>query len=360
MAEATRAIVDAANQKGPERVVMLSSFAVARDRLTPVTKLVNGIAMGSQIKDETAGEEVLRASSVDWTNVYATKLTNGPKTEARVVPESEKVGMSQKISRAGVASFLLQAATEDLSGRSASSSPDDTAVRQIGISSLEPSSGLEPETPSLPWSGGAAPCYPALETDQSQPGSARLRAGTADGAIADSSRLPRAESSWSEPQHEQARSTAGSGPPRPRHNCWLPPPTPLRCQAAWAGLAGLRGLLGTGAPAPCPSVLGPAGHTQDHAAKPCGKNQVLAVPAEHAERFEGASLARIWRTTPASAARLAPPTCRRCRLWAMRRAAAARPGLVCEGVSDGLVGQSSFQFVSAAPVIGHSAAYRCR
>ena len=28
--------------------------------------------------------------------------------------------------------------------------------------------------------------------------------------------------------------------------------------------------------------------------------------------------------------------------------------------SDGLFGQSSFQFVSAAPVIGHSAAYRCR
>jgi hypothetical protein len=50
--------------------------------------------------------------------VYPTKLTNGPKTEARVVPESEKVRMSQKISRAGVASFLLQAATEDLSSRS--------------------------------------------------------------------------------------------------------------------------------------------------------------------------------------------------------------------------------------------------
>jgi hypothetical protein len=34
--------------------------------------------------------------------------------------------------------------------------------------------------------------------------------------------------------------------------------------------------------------------------------------------------------------------------------------LVCKGVSDGLFGQSSFQFVSAAPVIGHSAEYRCR
>ncbi len=118
MTEATRAIVDAAKQKGPERVVMLSSFVAARDRLTPVTKVVTGIAMSSQIKDKTAGEEILRASGLDWTIVYPTKLTNGPKTEARVVPESEKVGASQKISRAGVASFLLQAATEDLYSRS--------------------------------------------------------------------------------------------------------------------------------------------------------------------------------------------------------------------------------------------------
>ena len=38
--------------EGPERVVMLSSFAVARDRLTPVAKVVTGIAMGSQIKGQ--------------------------------------------------------------------------------------------------------------------------------------------------------------------------------------------------------------------------------------------------------------------------------------------------------------------
>jgi uncharacterized protein YbjT (DUF2867 family) len=117
MTEATRAIVDAAKQQGPKRVVMLSSFAVARGRLTPVTKVVTGMAMSSQIKDKTAGEEVLRASSLDWTIVYPTRLTNGPKTDARVVPESEKVRLSQTISRAGVASFLLQAATEDLYSR---------------------------------------------------------------------------------------------------------------------------------------------------------------------------------------------------------------------------------------------------
>jgi uncharacterized protein YbjT (DUF2867 family) len=118
MTEATRAIVDAAEQKGPERVVMLSSFAVARDRLTPITKVVTGIAMSTQIKDKAAGEEVLRASRLDWTIVYPTKLTNRPETEARVVPDTEKVGILQKISRASVASFLLQAATDDLYSRS--------------------------------------------------------------------------------------------------------------------------------------------------------------------------------------------------------------------------------------------------
>src|SRR6476619_3588445 len=87
MTEATRAIVDAAKQKGPERIVMLSSFVAARDRLTPVTKVVTGIAMGSQIKDKTAGEEILPTGGLDWRIVSPAKLTNGPKTEARIVPE---------------------------------------------------------------------------------------------------------------------------------------------------------------------------------------------------------------------------------------------------------------------------------
>jgi uncharacterized protein YbjT (DUF2867 family) len=117
IAETTRAVVAAAEQAGPDRIVMLSSFAVARDRLKPVSKLVTRMAMGSQIKDKTAGEEVLRASGLDWTIVYATLLTNGPKTEPKVVPETEKVGMSQRISRADVASFLLQAATDGLYSR---------------------------------------------------------------------------------------------------------------------------------------------------------------------------------------------------------------------------------------------------
>jgi uncharacterized protein YbjT (DUF2867 family) len=112
IADAARAIVDAAKQDGTPRIIMLSSFAVDRDRLKPAAKLMSGMAMGAMIKDKTAGEETLRASGLDWTIAYATMLTNGPKTAATVVPETTKVGMSQKISRADVASFLLQAATD--------------------------------------------------------------------------------------------------------------------------------------------------------------------------------------------------------------------------------------------------------
>jgi len=118
IAEAARAIVAVATQQGPQRVVMLSSFAVERDRLTPITRLVTRMAMSSQIKDKAAGEEALRASGLDWTIVYPTKLTNGPKTEPRVVPETRKVGLSQQISRADVAAFLLQTAADGLYSRS--------------------------------------------------------------------------------------------------------------------------------------------------------------------------------------------------------------------------------------------------
>jgi uncharacterized protein YbjT (DUF2867 family) len=117
MAAATSAIVATAKQDGPQRVIMMSSFAVERDRLTPAYKLLTRMTMGDQIKDKAAGEDALRTSGLDWTIVYATKLTNGPKTEPQVVPETKKVGISQKISRATAASFLLQAATDGLYSR---------------------------------------------------------------------------------------------------------------------------------------------------------------------------------------------------------------------------------------------------
>jgi uncharacterized protein YbjT (DUF2867 family) len=112
IADSTPAIVAAARQTGVSRVVVLSSFAVERDRLNAVSRLLSGIVIGPVIKDHSAGEIVLRQSGLDWTIVYASLLTDGPASgSVDVLPESAKRRMSEKISRADVAAWMVQAAT---------------------------------------------------------------------------------------------------------------------------------------------------------------------------------------------------------------------------------------------------------
>lgn len=111
IAEATRAILGAAKAEGAPRVVMMSSFAAQPDRLKGMAKLISGATTGAKMKDKAAGEKALRGSNFRWTIVYATLLSNGPMQGVKVVPESAKVGMSDRISRADAASFLLEAAT---------------------------------------------------------------------------------------------------------------------------------------------------------------------------------------------------------------------------------------------------------
>jgi uncharacterized protein YbjT (DUF2867 family) len=112
IADSTRAIVAAARAAGISRVVVLSSWLVERDRMDAATRLLTGIAMGQLIRDKSAGEQLLRGSDLDWTIVYPSILTDGPADgSVAVLPERAKRGMSQKISRADVAAWLVQAAT---------------------------------------------------------------------------------------------------------------------------------------------------------------------------------------------------------------------------------------------------------
>jgi uncharacterized protein YbjT (DUF2867 family) len=112
IADSTPAIVAAARQSGVSRVVVLSSFAVERDRVNAVSRLLSGLVIGPVIKDHSAGEKVLRQSDLDWTIVYASVLTDGPASgSVEVLPERAKRRMSEKISRADVAAWLVQAAT---------------------------------------------------------------------------------------------------------------------------------------------------------------------------------------------------------------------------------------------------------
>lgn len=109
--DSTSAIVAAARQTGVRRVVVLSSWLVQGDRMSPVLRLATGIAMRGLIKDKSAGEQLLHQSDLDWTIVYASMLGDGPATGSTVLPESAGWRLSQRISRADVAACLMQAAT---------------------------------------------------------------------------------------------------------------------------------------------------------------------------------------------------------------------------------------------------------
>ena len=112
IADSTRAIVAAALERGVSRVVVLSTFAAERDRLNGGTRLLTGIGMGAMLKDKSAGEAMLRRSDLEWTIVYASLLSDGPVSGSVVVlPEGAKRGLSQKISRADVAAWMVEAAT---------------------------------------------------------------------------------------------------------------------------------------------------------------------------------------------------------------------------------------------------------
>jgi uncharacterized protein YbjT (DUF2867 family) len=112
IADSTQAIVAAARKTGVSRVVVLSTFAAERDRLGVGTRLLTGIGMGAMLKDKSAGEEMLRHSDLEWTIAYASVLSDGPvEGSVAVLPDGAKRRLSDRISRADVAEWMLEAAT---------------------------------------------------------------------------------------------------------------------------------------------------------------------------------------------------------------------------------------------------------
>lgn len=111
--DATRAVIAGAATSGVRRIVMLSSFAVLRDRLSGPAKLMSSVAMGAIVRDKAAAEDLLRGSDLDWTIMHAVRLTNGPATgHATALPDTTTLRMGATISRADVAASLLAAAAD--------------------------------------------------------------------------------------------------------------------------------------------------------------------------------------------------------------------------------------------------------
>src|SRR5216683_914163 len=85
-----------------------SAVSRALEGADAVIRLLTGIAMGGVIKDKSAGEQLLRRSDLDWTIVYASLLNDGPANGfVTVLPEHANRSMSEKISRADVAAWMV-------------------------------------------------------------------------------------------------------------------------------------------------------------------------------------------------------------------------------------------------------------
>jgi putative NADH-flavin reductase len=149
IADSTRAIVAAARMTGVSRAVVLSTFAAQRDRLNAGTRLLTGIGMGAMLKDKSAGEEMLRQSDLEWTVVYASILSDDPVNGSVVVlPEGAKRRMSERISRADVAAWMLQAATTGQHSRNGVGVTGST--RTVETSRTDPNpSGVEAATAAI-------------------------------------------------------------------------------------------------------------------------------------------------------------------------------------------------------------------
>jgi uncharacterized protein YbjT (DUF2867 family) len=115
----TAALIKAAGEAGVRRVVMMSTFMLAPNFKWGILKPFALYYKGMN-DDKRAGEEALKKSPLDWTIVYATRLTDGERTgRERLVPVTEIVTPRDNVSRSAAAAFLLAQLDDDAAIRKA-------------------------------------------------------------------------------------------------------------------------------------------------------------------------------------------------------------------------------------------------
>ena len=103
------AIVPAAKRHDVRRLVLISAFSVGdSSRNAPlVPRLMYRLLLGDIYRDKKAGEDIVKASGLNWTIIHPVMLTTGPKTGTYRNGERLALHGIPKISRADVAHFVL-------------------------------------------------------------------------------------------------------------------------------------------------------------------------------------------------------------------------------------------------------------
>ena len=103
------AIVPVAEKHNARRLILISAFGVGDSfRNAPlVPRLMYRLLLGDIYRDKKAGEDIVKASGLDWTIIHPVMLTTGPKTGTYRSGERLDLRGIPKISRADVADFAL-------------------------------------------------------------------------------------------------------------------------------------------------------------------------------------------------------------------------------------------------------------
>ena len=103
------AIVPAAKKHYVRRLILISAFGVGdNSRNAPlVPRLMYRLLLGDIYRDKKAGEDIVKASGLDWTILHPVMLTTGPRTGTYRSGERLDLRGIPKVSRADVAHFAL-------------------------------------------------------------------------------------------------------------------------------------------------------------------------------------------------------------------------------------------------------------
>jgi putative NADH-flavin reductase len=113
--DSTAALVRAADLSGVHRIVIMSAFGVgdSQAKASWLAKQMYRRGLGKVYADKVRGESRLKDSDLDWTLVYPVLLTNkngSGKYAATPLEQSGKIRGLPRVSRADVATFLLETA----------------------------------------------------------------------------------------------------------------------------------------------------------------------------------------------------------------------------------------------------------
>ena len=111
----TRNILEAMKKSGVTRLICLSAWGIgeSKDRVPAVYKyMIFPLLMKEEYADKEAQEQLIRQSSIDWTILRPTRLTNGQRTGTYRMQSALEFSLQSHISRADVADCMLKQLTD--------------------------------------------------------------------------------------------------------------------------------------------------------------------------------------------------------------------------------------------------------